>query len=77
MNTYDKYLGETQPNSGQVLKNLLSEVGCENLITFDGTTLPLEWSTSRTRHKKRRFGRNLVFLVSRMGLSPSFTSMIK
>ena len=46
--TYNKCLGEAPSNSGQVLKDLLSDVGSENLITFDGTPLPLEWSTPRT-----------------------------
>ena len=48
IDTYNKYLGEMPSSSGQVLKELLSEVGSENLITFDGTPLPLEWSTPRT-----------------------------
>ena len=51
--TYNKCLGEAPSNSGQDLKDLLSEVGSENLITFDGTPLPLEWSTPSTRRKKR------------------------
>ena len=54
IDTYDKYLGEAPSNSRQVLKDLLSEIGSEHLITFDGTPLPLEWSTPRTRRKKRR-----------------------
>ena len=76
IDTYNKYLGEMPSSSGQVLKELLSEVGSENLITFDGTPLPLEWSTPRTRHKKRRWGSDPVFLVSDMGMLPSFASMI-
>ena len=52
INPYNKCLGEAPSNSGQVLKSLLSEEGSENLITFDGTPLPLEWSTPRTRSKK-------------------------
>ena len=48
IDTYDKYLGEAPSNSRQVLKDLLSEIGSEHLITFDGTPLPLEWSTPRT-----------------------------
>ena len=48
IDTYNKYLGEMPSSSGQVLKELLSEVGSKNLITFDGTPLPLEWSTPRT-----------------------------
>ena len=54
INTYNKSLGEAPSNSGQVLKSLLSEVGSENLITFDGIPLSLEWSTSRTRRKKEK-----------------------
>ena len=77
INTYNKSLGEAPSNSGQVLKSLLSEVGSENLITFDGTPLSLEWSTPRTWRKKRRQGSNLVFVKSNMGLSPNFASMIK
>ena len=77
INPYNKCLGEAPSNSGQVLKSLLSEEGSENLITFDGTPLPLEWSTPRTRIKRRRWGSNLVFLESNMGLPPDFASMIK
>ena len=43
INTYNKCFGETPSNSGQVLKSLLSEVGSENLIPFDGTPLTLKW----------------------------------
>lgn len=77
INTYDKCLGEAPSNSDQVMRSLLSELCSDNLIAFDGTALLLEWSTPITRRKKRRWESNLVFLVSSMGLSPSFASMIK
>ena len=77
IHTYNKCFGEMPSNNGQVLKSLLSEVGSENLITFNRTPIPLEWYTPRTRRKKRRWGSNLIFLVSSMGLSPSFAFMIK
>ena len=67
--TYNKCLGVAPSNSSQVPKDLLSEEGSENLITFDGNPLPLEWSTPRTRRKKRRQGSNPVFLVNGMGTS--------
>ena len=54
INTHNKCLDEAPSNSGQVLKDLLSEVGSENIMTFDGTPLSLQWSTPRTRRKKRR-----------------------
>ena len=41
--TYNKCLGVAPSNSSQVPKDLLSEEGSENLITFDGNPLPLEW----------------------------------
>ena len=54
IDTYNKCLGEAPSNSGQVLKDFLSEVGSENLITFDGTSIPIQWPTPRTRREKRR-----------------------
>ena len=54
IDTYHKCLGEAPSSSGQVLKELLREAVSENFIIFDGIPLPLEWSTPRTRHKKKK-----------------------
>ena len=77
INTYIKYLDGAPSNSGQILKNLLNKVGSKNLITFNGNPLTLEWSTPRTRRKRRRLESNSVFALSSRGLLPSFASIVK